>query len=183
MAPLPAVRVTPARPFSRMGLDYAGPFQPRTTKGRGHKSYKRYVCVSICLFMRAIHLEVVSDLSSQAFLSAFTRFIARRGLCCELLSDNDTNFQGGSAELQRPTTLLPPSTMRLSGCRSTRSHLEIHPSSSSSFRWPLGGCSQGVQAPSSTGVRRRHPHLRGIVYIGRPGGGLSQLQTPLSPQR
>ena len=75
--------------------------QLRTTKGRGHKSYKGYVCVFICLVTRAIHLEVVSDLSSQALLSSFRRFVARRGLCSELLSDNGTNFQGASAELQR----------------------------------------------------------------------------------
>lgn len=101
MAPLPSVRVTPARPFSRTGLDYAGPFQMRTTKGRGHKAYKGYVCVFVCLVTRGVHLEVVLDLTSQAFLSAFRRFTARRGLCCELLSDNGTNFQGASAELRR----------------------------------------------------------------------------------
>ena len=61
MTPLSAARVTPARTFSRTGLDYAGPFQLRTTKGCGHKSYKGYVCVFICLVTRAIHLEVVSD--------------------------------------------------------------------------------------------------------------------------
>lgn len=101
MAPLPPVRVTPARPFTCTGLDYAGPFMMRTTKGRGHKAHKGYVCVFVCMVTKAVHLEVAEDLSTQAFLSAFRSFTARRGLCRELHSDNGTNFQGASAELRR----------------------------------------------------------------------------------
>ena len=40
MAPLPAERVTPTIPFSVVGLDYAGPFLLRTSKGRGQKAFK-----------------------------------------------------------------------------------------------------------------------------------------------
>jgi hypothetical protein len=40
MVDLPASRVTPSRPFTTRELDYAGPFQVRTTKGRVHRSYK-----------------------------------------------------------------------------------------------------------------------------------------------
>ena len=47
MGNLPATRVTPARPFSVVGLDYAGPIYIRTTKGRGNKSYKRYVVLFV----------------------------------------------------------------------------------------------------------------------------------------
>ena len=50
---------------------------------------------------RAVHLEVVSDLTSVAFLAAFRRFVARRGLCNVIYSDNGTNFQGAEAELRR----------------------------------------------------------------------------------
>ena len=39
MAPLPAQRVTPARLFSFTGLDYAGPFAVRTSKGRGQRGH------------------------------------------------------------------------------------------------------------------------------------------------
>ena len=101
MAPLPAARVTPSRPFASTGLDYAGPFLLRTSKGRGHKAFKGYVAVFVCMVTRAMHLEVVSDCTTQGFLAAFRRFVARRGLCRVIYSDNATNFQGADAELRR----------------------------------------------------------------------------------
>lgn len=100
MGSLPSARVTPARAFIRSGVDYAGPINLRTTKGRGHKSFKGYVCLFICMVTKAIHLEVVSDLTSRGFVEAFKRFIARRGRCLELYSDHGTNFVGASKELK-----------------------------------------------------------------------------------
>ncbi|CAK1589240.1 unnamed protein product [Parnassius mnemosyne] len=99
MGQLPAVRVTPTRPFKCSGVDYAGPIQLRVSKGRGHRSYKGYICLFVCMATRAIHLEVVSDLTSEGFLQAFKRFVARRGHCQEIWSDNGTNFVGASKEL------------------------------------------------------------------------------------
>ncbi|XP_048004299.1 uncharacterized protein LOC125240447 [Leguminivora glycinivorella] len=64
MGALPSARVTPGRAFIRSGVDYAGPINLRTTKGRGHRSYKGYVCLFVCMVTKAIHLEVVSDLTS-----------------------------------------------------------------------------------------------------------------------
>lgn len=85
MGRLPADRVQAGRPFFTSGVVHAGPVQIRTTKGRGHKSYKGYICLFICLSSRAIHLEAVSDLSTAVFLAAFKRFVARRGHCARLL--------------------------------------------------------------------------------------------------
>lgn len=101
MGQLPPARITPSRAFSNSGVDYAGPIQIRTSKGRGHKSYKGYIALFICMATRAIHLEVVSDLTSEGFLQAFKRFVARRGHCSHLWSDNGTNFIGASTELKR----------------------------------------------------------------------------------
>jgi len=81
MGDLPAPRVTPGRPFLNTGVDYAGPVWLRTSKGRGHKAVKAFIVVFICLSSRAIHLDVASDYSSDAFLAALRRFVARRGLC------------------------------------------------------------------------------------------------------
>ncbi|XP_045507446.1 uncharacterized protein LOC123703480 [Colias croceus] len=100
MGSLPTVRCTPARPFLHSGVDYAGPINIRTTKGRGHHSYKGYICLFVCMATRAIHLEVVSDMSTPAFLAAFRRFVSRRGHCAKLWSDNGTTFVGASRELQ-----------------------------------------------------------------------------------
>ncbi|CAK1594516.1 unnamed protein product [Parnassius mnemosyne] len=107
MGALPSVRCTPARPFLYSGVDYAGPISIRTTKGRGHRSYKGYICLFVCMSTRAIHLEVVSDMSTQAFLAAFRRFVSRRGHCAKLWSDNGSNFVGASRELQQLASIQP----------------------------------------------------------------------------
>lgn len=101
MAPLPSCRVTPARPFASTGLDYAGPYLLRASKGRGIKAYKGYIAIFVCMVTRAIHIEIVSDYTTQAFLMAFRRFISRRGRCTTIYSDNGTTFQGASAEIKR----------------------------------------------------------------------------------
>ena len=48
---------------------------------------------------KSIHLEVVSDMSSEAFIAAFKRFIARRGRCSNLYRDNGTTFIGANKTL------------------------------------------------------------------------------------
>lgn len=101
MGNLPHERVTPARPFLRTGVDYAGPILIRTGKGRGHRAHKGFIAVFVCLATRAVHLEAASDYTADAFLAAFRRFISRRGLCEEVHSDCGTNFVGASRELRR----------------------------------------------------------------------------------
>ncbi|CAK1583774.1 unnamed protein product [Parnassius mnemosyne] len=101
MGQLPPSRVRPSRAFSCSGVDYAGPINIRVSKGRSNRSYKGYICLFICMATRAIHLEVVSDMSSESFLAAFRRFTARRGHCMELFSDNGTNFVGAARELKQ----------------------------------------------------------------------------------
>ncbi|XP_049316212.1 uncharacterized protein LOC109579356 [Bactrocera dorsalis] len=96
MGDLPEFRVSPSSPFTYTGVDYAGPFQMRCSKGRGQKSFKGYVAVFVCLSTKAIHLEAVSNLSTEAFLAALRRFFARRGKSLHMYSDNGTNFVGAS---------------------------------------------------------------------------------------
>ena len=101
MGPLPAVRLQQTRPFLNTGVDYAGPFFMRFSPGRGSKTIKGYVSLFVCMSVRAVHIEVVSDLTTEAFLAAFYRFAARRGLPATMYSDNGTNFVGAEAELQK----------------------------------------------------------------------------------
>ncbi|CAK1584170.1 unnamed protein product [Parnassius mnemosyne] len=100
MGQLPAARVRASRPFSHSGLDYAGPVAIKIGKGRGYRSTKEYICLFICMATRAVHLELVSDLTSEAFIAAFKRFVSRRGHCSDLWSDNATTFVGADRILQ-----------------------------------------------------------------------------------
>ncbi|CAG7832877.1 unnamed protein product [Allacma fusca] len=101
MSDLPSVRVNPQRPFSKAGIDYTGPFLLRKSRGKGNKNYKGYISLFICMVTRAVHLEVVSSLSSQDFISALKTFIARRGQPSDLYSDCGRNFVGADKELKQ----------------------------------------------------------------------------------
>ena len=61
---------------------------------------KSYVCFFVSLTDKAMHLEPVSDLTSDAFVAALCRFTARRGKPTSIVSDRDTNFVGGYRELK-----------------------------------------------------------------------------------
>jgi transposase InsO family protein len=94
MGDLPSPRVNLSKPFGTTGLDFAGPFSVKWNHGRGTRTTKAYVCVFVCLAIKAVHLELVSDLSSESFIAALKRFVARRGPVAEIQSDNATNFVG-----------------------------------------------------------------------------------------
>ncbi|XP_060536447.1 uncharacterized protein LOC132708258 [Cylas formicarius] len=99
MADLPAVRVSQLKVFSVVCLDYAGPLSITMSKSRGAKSLKAYICVFVCCAVKAIHLELVSDLTSEAFIAAFRRFVARRGRCSQIISDQGTSFVGAHKQI------------------------------------------------------------------------------------
>ncbi|GFX96398.1 integrase catalytic domain-containing protein [Trichonephila clavipes] len=50
---------------------------------------------------KAVHLEVVSDLTSKAFIACLKRFVARRGKPSEIFCDQGTNFYGASRDLRK----------------------------------------------------------------------------------
>lgn len=100
MATLPTYRTTPTEPFSKTGVDYAGPVPYRTHLGRNPKIVKAWIAVFVCLVTRAIHLELVCDATTETFIAALRRFIARRGKVSEIISDNGTNFVGANNYLK-----------------------------------------------------------------------------------
>ncbi|XP_071038610.1 uncharacterized protein, partial [Parasteatoda tepidariorum] len=89
---LPAERVQDAATFQVTGVDLAGPLY---LKG-GHKAW---IVLHTCAVYRAIHLELTTSLSTEAFLQSFRRFIARRGRPKIVYSDNGTNFLGANNAL------------------------------------------------------------------------------------
>ncbi|XP_062534712.1 uncharacterized protein LOC134203896 [Armigeres subalbatus] len=98
MADLPAERVNPAPPFLHVGVDYCGPFYIQNPYRKGG-SIKCFVAVFVCLVVKAVHLEVVGDLTTQAFVAALRRFVSRRGRPKIIMCDNATNFVGARREL------------------------------------------------------------------------------------
>lgn len=96
MGDLPAIRVNQIKPFSSAAMDFAGPFDICLSRGRNVRTCKSYICVFVCTATKAIHLELVSELTSEAFIAGLRRFVARRGRCSRLVSDQGTNFVGAS---------------------------------------------------------------------------------------
>lgn len=88
MAPLPRERITETGPFNVVGIDFCGPLYVRNTA----VDTKAYIAVFSCAVTRAIHLELTSRTTSQAFLFAFRRFVSRRGLPSIVYSDNARTF-------------------------------------------------------------------------------------------
>lgn len=106
MGNLPQNRIKPSPPFLNTGIDYLGPIFTRDRRARGYKTFKSYVCLFICFATKAIHLEAVSDHTTESFLAALKRFISRRGMSQTIYSDNATNFVGAKNELKRLRELI-----------------------------------------------------------------------------
>ena len=89
--PLPAFRVSEAPPFTNTAVDFAGPLYIQN-KGVS-TSRKVWICLFTCCVTRAVHLELVLDLSAVTFIRCLKRFAARRGLPRKILSDNAKTFK------------------------------------------------------------------------------------------
>ena len=100
MAPLLSSRVVPSSPFSMSGVDFVGPFLV-LQRGRGNRLFKSYLAVFVCFSTKAVHLEAVEDLSTDAFMKCLSRFISRRSKPKQLFSNNGKKNVGAKDELKR----------------------------------------------------------------------------------
>ncbi len=127
MGMLPLFRTEPAPPFSRTGIDFAGPFLVHRGNPRKPTRVKVYAALFVCFTTKAVHRELSSDLTAEAFLAALTRFCARIGTPLHLITDNGSNFLGAKKELEEVQKLLnhPVTTHRLSRL-STEKGLQWH---------------------------------------------------------
>eukprot|EP00731_Ephydatia_muelleri_P024188 Em0016g459a len=80
-------RVQEAPAFTFTGVDFAGPLYVKGTTA------KVWVCLYTCCVVRAVHLDLVPNLTTEAFLRSFRRFVARRGLPKKVVSDNGKTFK------------------------------------------------------------------------------------------
>ncbi|GFT21860.1 integrase catalytic domain-containing protein [Trichonephila clavipes] len=93
-SPLPPDRVNDCAIFEVVGIDLAGPLFLKTGE-------KVWITLFTCAVYRALHLELVNALSTDAFLLALRRFIARRGRPRIIYCDNGTNFRGAFNDLAK----------------------------------------------------------------------------------
>ena len=97
MPPLPIERVSECPPYTYTGIDYFGPLFIKSMKER----QKVWVCLYTCLVTRAIHLEMMHDMSTSQFLLGFRRFVARHGKPRKVISDNAAQFKLASDTIKK----------------------------------------------------------------------------------
>ncbi|GFV13189.1 integrase catalytic domain-containing protein [Trichonephila clavipes] len=89
---LPKDRVSNSKIFQVVGVDLAGPLHLKDRR-------KGWVVLFTCAVFRAVHFELITSLSTAAFLQSLRRFISRRGRPTIIYSDNGTNFVGSNSAL------------------------------------------------------------------------------------
>lgn len=126
MGDLPQPRLEQIKPFEKVGVDFAGPFDVKAALLRRLRVTKAYICIFVCMATKAIHIELASDLSTPTFIAALERFIARRGRCTEIYSDCGTNFVGANHYLKEVQDILKSSTT-ISYCSSNQVAWHFNP--------------------------------------------------------
>ena len=102
LAPLPEFRISEGPPFTSVGIDYFGPLYVKESDTQGNKIIKKvWVCLFTCAVTRAIHLELVMDMTASEFIAAFCRFVGRRGTPTLIISDNAKTFKKAKQVLDR----------------------------------------------------------------------------------
>ena len=79
-APLPQFRVEESPAFNNTGVDFAGPLFVKSDVKEKSDMKKVYIALYTCGSSRAVHLDVVPDLSAETFIRSFKRFICRKGM-------------------------------------------------------------------------------------------------------
>lgn len=97
MPSLPRKRMSESKPFCKTGLDYLGPLKIKISED----IKKVWVCLFTCMVTRAVHLEIVQDMSAKEFILCLRRFIAQRGTPEEIISDNAQQFKLASETIDQ----------------------------------------------------------------------------------
>lgn len=115
--PAPRIEVT-NHAFLTCGVDFAGPILIKSSLRRNASTSKCYICVFVCFFSKAVHIELVGDLTTNSFLAALRRFWSRRGIGNVIYSDNGTNFVGANRQLKELRELFTSETHKKMICQS-----------------------------------------------------------------
>ena len=100
--PLPQFRMKDDPTFTYVGIDFAGPLYVKTQGLVVER--KVWICLYTCCVVRAVHLDIVPDLSANAFLRCFRQFTSRRGFPRKVVSDNGKTFKSSAKAIQAVLT-------------------------------------------------------------------------------
>ena len=89
-----------AKPFEHTGLDFAGPLTLADNR-------KVSILVFTCACVRAVHLEVTTDMSFESASMAMRRFLGRRPTPSRFYSDNAPTFIKLSHQYSVPWNFIP----------------------------------------------------------------------------
>ena len=84
MTDMPKDKVNMARPYTHVGVDYTGHIYTK----EGDKEVKMYLLVFTCLNVRACHLELILEMSTNKFFLVLIRFCNEYGIPSTIYSDN-----------------------------------------------------------------------------------------------
>ena len=84
MPPIHSFRVTKVSRFSNVGIDYFGPVFIK----HQDSNINAWLRLLVCMVTRALHMELVADMTTAEFLLSFRCFAARYGTPTLVVSDN-----------------------------------------------------------------------------------------------
>lgn len=112
MSDLPEDRMETTPPFTYCGIDC---FRPLHVK-EARKELKKYGLIFTCMCSRAIHIEMLDDLTTEAFINSLRTFIAIRGNVRQLRCDQGTNYAGAKREFLNAMKDLDQEEIKKYGC-------------------------------------------------------------------
>ncbi|XP_067943166.1 uncharacterized protein [Watersipora subatra] len=97
MGELPKERLEPTPQFTNIAIDVFGPYYVKERR----TELKRWGLLITCLYSRAIHVEILEDMSSDSIIPALRCFMPLRGPVQVIHCDNGTNFVGANNEMEK----------------------------------------------------------------------------------
>ena len=101
MSDLPVDRLEPLPPFTNVGVDTFGPWTIVSCRTRGgFANSKHWAILFTCLVTSAVHIELIEEMSSSAFVNAVKRFTFIKGPVKLFRSDSGISFVGAVNDLK-----------------------------------------------------------------------------------
>jgi hypothetical protein len=107
MSDLPPERIEPSAPFTHIGMDCFGPFVVKDRRSE----VKRWGLLITCLYSRAVHVELLESMTTDALINALRSFVCIRGPVRTIRCDRGTNFVGANNELERELREMEPGSL------------------------------------------------------------------------